>query len=303
MTRWYQWTLIFFSLTQIAFADPIQFDVVNKLLQDIVKAVTKYDDLVEYARPAFNERFSDIQAGRLSYQIDGFLKNSPWSPEKKSVVVAGASFIVDNNKTHQGVIAASSVKVEVDSLALFREAGRVALERNPQPPSKYLTRVKDTLVQISRVNDLTKLYQILNAAKQLAIEIELDQIKQRPENAARFKEIMKSFDSFKIMALPRPEQVSEIFILSPDISAFAKGTKFAVFPYLAQIQITETSLRVEVKGFAPLSKDQIDKLKSDLTNSLVQIQMNVPEENERLSRKFEKALIVFKQAIREGKIQ
>ena len=129
MSVWCKWVIIGFSLGKIVFADPIQFDLVNKVMQDIVNEATKYDEVIDYVAPKFDEKYSDLQVGRLRYTLKGALKNTPWKPGHKSQVFAASTLAVRNHPRQRGISALSQAQFQTDSLALIRLAAKEALKR------------------------------------------------------------------------------------------------------------------------------------------------------------------------------
>lgn len=299
MSVWCKWVIISFSLGNIVFADPIQFDLVNKVMQDIVNEATKYDEVIDYVAPKFDEKYSDLQVGRLRYTLKGALKNTPWKPGHKSQVFAASILKVRNHPRQRGISAFSQAQFQTDSLALIRLAAKEALKRPLAPPPRYKIRIMNHLVQLSEVKDLTHLYQILLAAKRLSLEIQQDQMRRGNLSAAKYNEIRKSIEQFLILAELKGKKVYSIVIRSGKASQLALSGSFSVVPEFAQLIIREKTMYFGVMGFAPMTKERIEGLKSELASALAGIQMNYKEETERQLAMYKRALELYKQTIRE----
>lgn len=299
MSTWCKWVIFVFSLGNVVLADPIRFDVVNKIMLDIAHEATKFDDVVDYAVPKFDESYSDLRKGRLRYTLRGDLKNTPWKPGYRSQVFAASILRVVNNPKPLGISAHSIAQIQTDTLALMRSAAREALKRPLAPPPKFKVRIMDTLVQLSEVQDLTQLYQILVAAKQLSLEIEQHQMQRDHYRGARRQGYMKSIDQLRILPFPNKNRVAYITIISGNLSRLFLSGGFSVIPQFSYVVIAEKTMSFSVKGFAPMQRERIDGLRKELATALAGIQQNHKEESERQLGIYKRALHLFKQTIRE----
>ena len=154
------------SLVQGAFAGEVDFQKVNPVMQVLLDSVVAGDDLVDYAMPRFDEKFSNFKSEKLKYDLKGGVKNTPWLDGGKAEVGASVSFVADRSVNHLGIALALDSTVNTDVLALFRYSALIALRKIVDDP-EFGARKIGLLRRLSVVTSLEEVSTLLQAGKRL----------------------------------------------------------------------------------------------------------------------------------------
>ncbi len=302
-------------------AEEVQYDRVNTALQVIADAVVFGDDQVEYAKPQFDEQFSDLKTEKIKYYLSGHLKNTPWLTGTKSDIRSSCIMRTDRNPVHLGIVATSEGEVETDVLALFRQGAITALKKVHSLPEKFEAKIKENLRRTAQVASLEELYPILLDSQELAIAIMSNELNDRkqlllclksgsctpsyPEQATylerrveTLEKIIASNKTTKITVQPSTTKVDTILIENAQLEGMVEPSKYLqVIPESTQIQIKTSKVSAKASGFFPLKLEKLDKLKADLEKSLFDLQTGDLEMKEKTFRDFRTALFHFKEVI------
>lgn len=321
---WQVLSVITLAVAVVAKADPIHFDQVNGAMKVIADYVVQGDDMVDWARPEFDTQYTDLKAEKIRYYLKGSLKNSPWLLGSPSEVKASSMLVADRNVGHMGIAVNSTVEVKTEVLPMLRHGATIALTKISGPPPKFAARIRDTIQQMSTANSLQTVYEILVASQNLGAEVLEDKIQREREylncikekkcgegssisieeqvaNQERYihqYELRKlAFEQTQIVPLPSATQVLKLVIKNSQSTDWIGGYKWAVEPKVAVLELDEKSVKFSADGFAPLAKEDLDRLKGNLTECAAKLQSGDLQMKEDTFRAFRDALFHFKEVV------
>jgi hypothetical protein len=325
-TLWKPLSLLSLFVAVLAQAqDPIQFDRVNTAMDIIANAVVFGDNQVDYAKPKFDEKVSDLKAERIKYDLTGSLKNSPWRPGTRSDVVATTTVSADRNPVHMGIVVTSHHNIKTDFLSLYSYGSMVAWKNLKNPRPKFEARIKDALIRGTQVRSLKDVYENLLTGKQLSVEITQshvddaqawlsclkagtcgggsgtpleEQIRwaEKRLNAASLQH--KSFDKIQIIPVPSVDDVQKIVLKSTSPEGFlAESGNDGAMATLVTATIDNNQIDTEIDGFVARSKDRLDRLHAKLETRLIGLQTGEAKSKDKTFNDFSAALAGFKDVI------
>jgi len=306
-------------------ADPIQWDRVNTAMDVVAKAVVFGDDLVEYGRPTFDEKVTDLNAERVKYDLSGLVKNTPWHSGMKTEVNGTCTVSTDRTPHNMGIKVLSKQSAKTDVIAMFRQGSSTAWKSLTGPPKKFESRIKEHLFRGIQVTSLKDLYPLLLDAKQLGIEMsqfKVDDAKEwlaclkagtcggastEPElklqiaaaekSVARYEAQKKAYAVTQIQALPSTENVEKIIVTNNEPVGFVRDERLGMNPTYVGATLTSNSVESQIDGFEPKTKEQLDKLHNRLQDVASKLQNGDSKTKEETFDGFRAALLIFKDVI------
>lgn len=323
--------ILSFSSTQV-FAvqgESVNFTETNPILKALLDEVIHNDSLVESLEPRFDENFSNLEKERLKYDLNGKLKNTPWSPGQVVQVEATSTYQVDRQLTHGGILAKAATTIHTDTLKLFKYAAHLALRNqlqieevqpSEQPSNERFTQI---LQKVSQAQSLEDVYDGILQGRELTIEQALNhmdlqkqvfqEVRQTvdsyPSRNVRFANAIRKIEEYRRIqegaqstqiSLIEAQDSKEIHISSPIPHFFFQ--KHATSPQSARayVMISPKTLFASAEVFFPQKAQDLDQLKADINTKLLGVQNGVPAQRRWVHDTYRKALIKFKRIIHKG---
>lgn len=314
------------SMTSVLAAEPapIDFKLVNPVLQAITDAVILNDEMVDFANPKFDEKFSDMKAEKLKFDLVGSMKDTPWLDGGKASVRGTSSYWAERG-ARTGIGASLETQVDTDVLALVRYSAYIALRKSAGYSPKFESRIIGHLKRLYVVTSLDEVYVLLTSAQKLMDEIQTDriesdrkylkciqegqcaykgvpieeQVKQQQEYIDAGIRFRDAFNKTKIEAIKENGHVKRIELSTEDGSGFGNGRrKLDVSPGKVHGYLTETSVGGKADGFVELSLERLNSVKATYETRLRGHHEGNPEARADTQENFRNALIAFKQVLR-----
>lgn len=274
----------------------VQFSSVNPVMQAIAATVTANDDLVDWAKPAFDEKFSDLPKERLKYDLTGDMKKTLWGNGARAGAYGSCVLIAQRTGTRVGIHVTSTMGLRTDVLAFLRYGATVALGKLDRH-GKFAGRVSEQLQRLMTAQDLATVYSALLAGQSLADEIIKDEMVH--SNSVNWAAARDAYAQTTITPISTNGVVTALELRNA-VSAAGFDTTYpglAVTPEALTLRLTAAEVKGVLTGFSPQGPDDLDRLHRDLGKILEGLQANTPTDKANAFRVFSEALGEFKRVI------
>lgn len=316
------------SLSQSVHAAKVDYDKANPILKSLADEVALKDDLLESATPSFDKKTSDLNAGRLKYDLDASLSNPPWLKDQTPIHTAkvSSSSLFELHEGSQTDVLKNTVhiKVETDVLAFFKHAAEVSLKNDAEKRvkknwgEKYSKETVDILNKMIKAKSISELHKLILALQTQSVDATSERANKNYDTYMasnysdgysyseyqRYRKASNGLGSIKVektsinskdaVVLSSPVLVN---ILSPNGGGLSDLAQVD-----ASISITADSINLATYILIDMEKSRSKSMKSDIKKALVGINKGDTASEDDVRDAYKSALKEFKKVIIEHKM-
>jgi len=302
------------SVTSV-FADEVDFGRSNVVLQALTDAVVAGDDMVDFAKPQFDEAYSSLKDEKLKYDVQGALSNTPWLDGGHADIQINSTYAADRTAGHTGIAMNIGTTVKTDGMSLIRYAAAVALAKRSSDDPAFADRIIAHLQRLSAAHSLDDVYTLLLSGQTLAeemIQAKIDRINQAlanpatpPDEITYYKKdlahwtpVLNGYKSVQVTNEKSAGKITKMTVICEDGSPFTASHDWKVKAGRVGLIITADQLGASMDVFVSRTAQELDDSKTRLQSRLIGLQNGVTDDKESAQGTFREALISFKQVAR-----
>jgi hypothetical protein len=303
------------SVTSV-FADEVDFARSNVVLQALTDAVIAGDDMVDFAKPKFDEAYSSFKNEKLKYDIVGAMNNTPWLDGGHADVQVSSTYAADRTPGHTGIVMNMGTTLKTDAMSLVRYTAAVALAKRSNDNPVFVNRIIAHLQRLSVAHSLDDVYALLVSGQTLAeemIQAKIDRINQALTNPstppneipayqkdlAAWTVVINGYKSVQIVTEKAAGSITKLTVTCEDGSAFtSRRPDWDAKPGRAVLIITGTQLTASMDVFVSRTTEKLDDLKARLQSRLIGLQNGTTDDKESVQETFRESLVSFKEVVR-----
>ena len=289
----------------------VDYGKANPILQELAKNIAQQDDLLKDVFPVFDENYTDLNAGRLKYDLTATI-DPPWDLGGQANFVGSTSYSLHQGKEHDVIMVSFALKWNTDVKKLFRFAANATLGKDLRTMTwanedaelspELNEKTRDLVLSASQVRDLEEISSFIDASQKHAVNLTeallidrrnaITTMRNKYEDGTWFDDRLRSAyinsfsdDEVDIRTLShgindlkkrtriRADKVSEIVLSSDSMGKF--------FPMESagksgKSQFTLTDYTIEARGdlVFEVSKKESFEMREDLAKPLKQLISN-----------------------------
>jgi hypothetical protein len=304
------------SVTSV-FADEVDFGRSNVVLQALTDAVVAGDDMVDFAKPQFDEAYSSLKDEKLKYNVQGALNNTPWLDGGHADVQVSSTYAADRSTGHTGIAMNIGTTVKTDAMSLVRYTAAVALAKRSNDDPVFVNRIIAHLQRLSVAHSLDDVYALLVSGQTLAeemIQAKIDRFNQTIANPATppgdidylkkeiasWQVILNGYKSVQVVTEKSAGgNVTKVTVSCEDGSPFtSKRPEWDAKAGRTVLMITADHFTASMDIFVSRTTEKLDESKTQLQSRLIGLQNGTADDKESVQNTLRDALISFKRVVR-----
>jgi hypothetical protein len=305
-------------------AEELDYYKLNPMLQALVDAEAQAEETIDFVYPRFDEKFSDLNAERLKYDMSGKLKSPPWQKEGNAWVTGSSTYQSDRSPRHTGVGVTLDVEGHTDVLTLIRYTASIALKKKSPGNPKYETQITAHLKRLAVARSIEEVGELVLSGHRIAKEVVEEEIKKSEtelecllsgpcqaqyghavhgmirhvkETIREWTRVRAQVEAVHILLKSENNSDSQLMFSSDSVDEMILDRSHPLKVGKTDLIFKKESILFHNESFYKMKASTLDQLKKDLRNKLSAVQNGDAGAKSYVQDQFRFALIEYKKAI------